>query len=248
MLDYQAINGSITGCVFQADTTYLITNTVYLYGKTTIECGTVIKIDPSSYACLDLNGPVNCSTGPYRPAIFTSSGNNTVGQTISGSSGSPTLDGPMLTFEEGDDENLSNIRFISGINIININSLTSLHVRDCQFVGSWHCIVPLSTCNIYLYNVLFSDLNIAVMTESENITVDAEQVTFDGSPIFDLDEGTPVVVTCSLTNCLLYDGGGELSSEQSEIVANGGSLSTNATFETTISPFQSVGAGNYYSG
>ena len=90
VLDY-ALNGSITNLTLQGDTTYFVTGPVNLYGTTTIEGGTVVKFTNSSASpSINLYGPVNCETGPYRMAMFTAMDDNTVGLTVTGSSGTPS--------------------------------------------------------------------------------------------------------------------------------------------------------------
>ena len=92
VLDYTIVNGTQTDYVFQGDTTYYVTNTVQLNGTTTIEGGAVIKFgDPiGTLLQLNLNGPLICQTAPYHPAIITAKSDDSVGETISGSSGSPS--------------------------------------------------------------------------------------------------------------------------------------------------------------
>src|SRR5207244_9848441 len=55
----------------------------------TIEGGTVIKFTNSPGAELSM-GTLVCQTAPYRPAILTSRNDNSVGDPIAGSTGSPT--------------------------------------------------------------------------------------------------------------------------------------------------------------
>lgn len=77
-----------TDCTLEGDKTYYVSGTVNLGGTTTIEGGAVVKY--AAGAQLNLLGPVDCQTGPYRPAIFTAKDDNSVGDTISGSTGTPS--------------------------------------------------------------------------------------------------------------------------------------------------------------
>src|SRR5207245_818261 len=61
---------------------------------TVLEGGCVIKNTNGSGAAstrIALLGPLDCRSSPYKPCIFTGKDDNSVGQTIPGSSGNPTL-------------------------------------------------------------------------------------------------------------------------------------------------------------
>jgi len=92
VLDYELVTGQ-TDFTFKGDATYLVTGRVWLYGQTTFEGNAVIKfrVDiPSELPWLALAyGTVNCRTGPYRPVVFTAKDDNSVGEVIPGSTGSP---------------------------------------------------------------------------------------------------------------------------------------------------------------
>jgi len=83
VLDYNLVL-SQTNFTFQADTTYFLSDPVNLSGTTTIEGNTVIKCVTNLGPSLNILGTVNCQTAPYRPAVITSSQDNTVGETIPG--------------------------------------------------------------------------------------------------------------------------------------------------------------------
>ena len=80
VLDY-TLQGSLTNFVLRADTTYYVASEVNFKGTTVIE-STVVKFTnyvSSPYVRLIFGGPVDCRTGPARPAIFTAKDENTVG-------------------------------------------------------------------------------------------------------------------------------------------------------------------------
>jgi hypothetical protein len=89
VLDYVTLNSSLTNYVFQGDTTYYLTGPVIISGTTTLEGGAVIKFAPGAGAKLSVDQLI-CRTGPYRPAVLTARDDNTVGETISGSTGVPS--------------------------------------------------------------------------------------------------------------------------------------------------------------
>ena len=87
VLDYVIVDVDTNGFTFQADTTYLVGHPggINFNGVTTFEGNTVVKFktDPDYPCCIqswDMNA---CATGPYRPAIFTSVNDDTVGEPIS---------------------------------------------------------------------------------------------------------------------------------------------------------------------
>jgi RHS repeat-associated protein len=87
VIDYQLVSSSITNYTFRGDLTYHVSGVVNAYGTTTFEGGTVIKYTNGAY--ISLSGPISCSTGPYRPAVLTAIDDNSVGETIQGSTGEP---------------------------------------------------------------------------------------------------------------------------------------------------------------
>ena len=89
VLDYQTVNSSLTNYTFQGDTTYYISGTVNLFGTNTFEGGTVIKY--TNNASINVTYPALVQTLPaaYRPVIFTARDDNSVGETINDSTGSP---------------------------------------------------------------------------------------------------------------------------------------------------------------
>jgi hypothetical protein len=91
VLDYTTLNSSQTNYTFQGDTTYYISGGVYLYSTTIFEGGTVVKY--TNNGNIRIGGSMIWQTGPYRPAIFTSKDDNSVGETITGSTGNPTNTG-----------------------------------------------------------------------------------------------------------------------------------------------------------
>ena len=76
----------ISGWTNKADETYYVsTNVVMDY--LTVEGGSVTKY--AGETSIEVNGFVDCQTGPYRVAIFTGRDDDSVGSTIAGSTGNP---------------------------------------------------------------------------------------------------------------------------------------------------------------
>jgi hypothetical protein len=89
VIDYFVSNSALTNFTFQTGLTYLVSGKVQLYGTTVIEGGTVVKYGQADSPQLEFNGPVDCRTGPWHPAVFTARDDDTVGEVVTGSTGRP---------------------------------------------------------------------------------------------------------------------------------------------------------------
>jgi hypothetical protein len=113
VLDYQTVNTSLINYTFKGDTTYYISGAVNLSGTNTLEGGAVLKIGTNNLAGINLaSGTFSCQTAPYRPAIFTAVDDNSVGDTITNSTGNPTnyYGGTVLGFSVLGTPNLHDLR------------------------------------------------------------------------------------------------------------------------------------------
>ncbi len=233
-IDYTTAT-SQTNFTFQADTTYYVSSNVTLSGTVTIEGGTVIKYSNSSNAKISVSSGATliCKTGPFRPAVFTSKDDNTVGETITGSTGSPTNTGAM--FLDGPDSNTTyeNLRFTYAGTAI--HALSPQEARHCQFLNCSTAISGDNNVDLKLRNVLLALCGTGVYIGTSNSLV-GEHVTADQlNKFFD---ASPALTTCKLTNCILTS------------ITN--ALGTNVSLffcTTNISGnpiFQTVGAAGYY--
>ena len=241
--DYTTINSSQTNYVFQGDTTYYVSGEYSLYGVTTLEGGTVIKMNGSGKLDIDANGTIVCDTGPYRPAVFTSFNDNTAGETIWGiSSGSPAF-GDVNTFLNVNPTNvtLHDLRFSYCDYAIEQGAwgsdIAALDAWNCQFKRIGTAVYGY---NVGLHNVLVGLGNYAAVV-GEGSSMVGENVTADGGTgLVDVDSGP---MNVCLTNCLVTG--------QPLIDPSSGSytLFTNATVcvPSPSSPiYQTIGAGSYY--
>jgi hypothetical protein len=235
VLDYVETT-SQTDFTFQGDITYLVTGELYLDGTTTIEGGTVIKFINDNVG-LTLTTPA-CKTSSYHPAIFTSSDDNSVGETISGSSGNPVVSGdgdPWLYLVGG--WSLNNIRFCYANTAIMLAAgPDGGQVSDGQFI---HCGQALQgedyfSGDLTLRNVLFSDCNYAIYGScGSGMQVVAEQVT--GDVLYFIAEcDNPV--SLFLTNSII----------KGTISISGGLYTNHVALNPSGTIFQAAGAGNYY--
>lgn len=263
VLDYQALNNSLTNFTFQSDTTYYVSGLVTLWGTNMIEGGTVIKYTNSSSAELSFNpgegpmGPLICQTGPYRPAVFTSRNDNSVGEVISGSTGNPT--NTLATYLYNPENNngagyyppLQYLRFCyAGTAIYQGNTTELLSIRNCQFV---QCSMAINDCAVeifgnvpvqQLYNVLISRCGngLADSPGDYDVVVDGENMTVDQTGILLAGSGTGSL-SGNFTNCiftaygyLLYAPGESGTTTLYDCVTN--------TTGTGI--YQKVGGASYY--
>jgi hypothetical protein len=233
-IDYTTAT-SQTNFTFQGDTTYYISSNVTFSGTTTFEGGSVIKFTNNSSAKISLTSFLSKGS-PYRMVILTSKDDNTVGDAITGSTGSPTnLNG--ATFLSGAAGNYSYLRFsyagkaISGY----IEKVNGGEVWHCQF---YRCATALLSQGGggNLHNVLFSNCGTAVdvaylafddMLRGEHITADKISIFYD--------PGTGYGGT--LTNSILTS------------VTNIGADMTLRTCTTNSSSagfYQTIGAASYY--
>jgi hypothetical protein len=94
-LDWSLLSAQATNYTFTGDSTTLVRGSIGLYGTTTIEGGAVIKLsnNVSSSASLVIYGSLAWKTGPYRMAALTSWCDDSIGETIPGSSANPVTAG-----------------------------------------------------------------------------------------------------------------------------------------------------------
>ena len=241
VFDYITINSGETNYTFQGDTTYSVSGEYYLYGTTIFEGGTVIKMNSSGKLDMDVNGTVNCLTGPYSPAVFTSINDNDVGNGIG--SGSPAM-GDVNTFLNFNSTNvlLHDCRFsyaLKAINQTDPGSGSSINIWDSQFKNVDTAVYAY---NIGLFNVLIGRnalTNAAVIVHGTGSLV-GENVTADYGTAF--VQATNASSSVALTNCLV-------TSQPLLTTDSQASLSSNAIAYVS-SPsgpiYHVVGGGSYY--
>ena len=233
VLDYTTVNANVTNFTFQGDTTYFINGEYNLYGTTTIEGGAVIKYGGASNApSVNIYGPVNCRTAPYRPVVLTAMDDNSVGESISGSTGNPTGTYANRALDCYNSVTLKNLR-ISYANIgVVLDGGSSNVVQDCQIIN---CATPVrvyQTTDTRILNVLFGNVA-GTAINSYQSTVTAEHVTAHNVGLLWTNDSS----TLNLTNSLLIG------------VTNLGSTFSggfNATNASDAGIFQIAGGGGHY--
>ena len=246
VLDYAELNTDQTDYTFQGDTTYFVTGWVNLGGTTTFEGGTVIKYDDSSWLSLNIEGTLKCKTGPYRPAVFTSRDDDSVGEGMPGSTGSPTkqaFNNLIFYLSLNSAATLSHLRFCYASCAVNTYTYCDtgdvIEIWDSQFVNCWTAFWYL---NPNLHNVLFSGCSSVIFVVGLPLTLNAEQVTADGEIVDTLGYYD---CTCNFTNSIVGNqaiaGDGNWFSVATPIYepAGGGSF-----YLTNNSPCHNAGTAN----
>jgi outer membrane protein assembly factor BamB len=200
VLDYELL--SSTNLTLQGDTTYLVSGTVNISSDLTIEGGAVIKYTNSGTGEIVVSsfGPdIVCATGPYRPAVFTSMNDNSVGVQISGSTGVPTVTSTYISFSLESTQTcvLSYLRFSYAVTALSgtVNSIggpnsTSLTNWNCQFFDctfAYNYNVQTESVLLYVYNTLFSVGTIAIEKASGSdgtLSTTAVNITADNLTAF----------------------------------------------------------------
>jgi hypothetical protein len=265
VLDYVTLNSNQTNYTFQADTTYYITGQFAISGTTVIEGGTVIKYDQSGTAEIDV-GAVNCQTASYRPAIFTAKDDNTVGETISGSSGSPSgyYANNALFVDANSNATLSHLRF-SYCNcalyyVSDISTTVTVTARDIQIVNgtqAYFIASPTSNLIFYLYNGLIANLSSGCFGGAlwsggaQNLTAVNCYFAGDGGyncQGFTVSNSILVNIPDHLDDYIGVSGGYNVfyNSVSNSSYCLGGRVAFNPCYIATNWPFQTVGAGSYY--
>lgn len=242
VLDWQALNGTTGDFTFQGDTTYLVSGPFTVNGTLTIEGGAVIKFTncPGVYgsAYVLANGPVDCRTRPYWPAVFTSQDDNSVGATLPGSTGNPDVGTYLGLATRNAPRTLSGLRFLHAW--VAVQSGAGVTVADSQLVNCWTGL-DLYGSSLTLRNVLFRDIHSVVLFDNcWGLTVTGEHVTADrfGTWLY-----VPASLSrLSLTNSLLTQGTNWV------VNPNNGLIETNAVvwLADDAGVYQSVGGGRCY--
>lgn len=234
VLDYTTVTGT-SNFTFNGDETYYVNSSISLSGTTTFQGGSIIKYAQGTSIQLNISGGVVFETAPYLPVIFTAKDDNTVGEKISGSSGSPSgyYADIAIKYNGSPDLDISgaHFRFAEiGILVDPFYPNTSI-LSNCQFLDN---DVPISINNpeITINNCLFSGSSSIVIEEYSvgsssasfvNCTVDG------GSTLYDIN-------SLSLTNSIITG-----------VTSTGSPSNTHSVILNSSSGvYDSVGAGDYY--
>jgi hypothetical protein len=251
VLDYQTINSSLTNYTFQNDTTYYISGAVDLFGlNNTFEGGAVLKYASGAMVEIMSGSQFNWQAGAYRPVILTAKDDNTAGQTISGSTGSPTgyYAEEALNFSGvSSNSTLSGFRIAYAQTAIltayaegGVQNFDNGQLVNCQ--NGFYC----NSESINVRNVLFANVqtNFQVIW---NATVDAQNSTFSGSSSLtpNISNGSLSLENCILANVTALTHYLGAMSGTNNGFYNSPEFGTGPVTNTFF-PFQTVVAGSYY--
>jgi len=237
VLDYQLINSSyLTDYTFQNDTTYHVADSVSMEGTTTLEGGAVLKYsDGATLFFLDPAQVLECKTDPYRPGVFTSYNDDTVGEILPSSTGSQAQAYAGAIYFIAGDRSLENVRFNHIYVPIYLESsgTSSLTVRNVQVTDAAY-FIDAGTAPISIYNGLFYNCGSIfsggwASFVGEHLTVHNASVLGAGSTNATVKNSLIVNVTEHPPNDM-----GTYSETATEDLASGSGV------------FQTVGAGAHY--
>jgi len=209
VLDYVTLNSSLTNYVFKGDSTYYITATVNLYGTTIIDGGTVIKSGG-----LALRGPLDCRTSLYRSATWTAKDDDSIGEIISGSIGTPTnYTGTSLNlYDTSAVCDLHDFRMFYAQYGIIANSGVQARLSHFQIGKSQNAVGLVAGSAADCRNFLIYDLTSRAFPITGSVTNHSEHGTFHRVPYYrqTTNASSPFTLTNSLlisvTNNVLYTG------------------------------------------
>jgi hypothetical protein len=196
VLDYQIVNSNLTNITFQGDSTYYISGAANLFGTTTFEGGAVLKYPPnfSTVGIFIWDTPPVFKTAAYRPAIFTSINDNSVGEVVFPTNFPVVGVATYLTITLNDSGNdvtsFPYLRFAYAGTALQYNfSANPRPVQDCQFVNCGTALEILQgsqinpTLPLSVNNVLFSQCGTALISDGNlmgaNITADQVDTFYD---------------------------------------------------------------------
>jgi hypothetical protein len=228
VLDYIIYGGDTNEITFQADTTYLISDGFSIWNTATIEGNTVIKIGTTNPTVIQFFGDIVMKTDPYRPAIFTSQNDTTVGLDFTAPGSPAKYHGAIAC--AGYDLSFKHLRISHaqyGLQTYSMN-LIDAQFTDCDRAFYSH-YYPINVDNVLFHRVGRVFAGSAYTARARNITVNQCAQLSD-------DFANPAYSQVAITNSLLVN------------VTNLGtvSLTTNYTVTTTNNVFQTVGAGAHY--
>lgn len=248
VLDYVLASTQTNG-TFHADKTYYLSGTVSLSGTNSFEGGAVFKYaNNASLGLISVNSNLNWRATPYRPVIFTSKDDDTVGETINGSTGVPTnyYGKPALYIVAGGNLTLENLRFSWAKQAIEVvgTTIAFLNVQLVKCDGG----ASFSSGGASLRNALFSGIrtNLHLYQGTFNL----QNVTFNDS-LYLTTLASNNSATLTITNCVFANITNLYPYSPSQLSAgyNGFHRSAtfgSATFTNTTFPFQTFGAAGYY--
>ncbi len=252
VLDYQMVNNAgETDFTFSGTTNYLISGSLPLFGTVTIEGGTVLKFTDDAGLFLAPGAVLVCDTTNYLPAVFTCKNDNTIGETIAGSTGVPQrVLSVGLGFDGGTYE-VSHVRFKHLFAPIFGDNSANITVRNVQFVNADSGIYSIGTAAINVFNALAHDCDI--LYYGDTTAFRGEHITMHHGQALGIAY-YPNSSTALLKNCLIVDVPGPLtysgtvtSEQMVKLASDAGIFQTlegGAHYLPLTSPFRGIATAN----
>jgi archaellum component FlaF (FlaF/FlaG flagellin family) len=238
VLDYDEEDaGDLTDFTFQAGTTYYISGGLNLYGTTTFSGTAVIKED-ELFGSLGIYGYVNSATDPADPAIFTSANDDSLGETIDGSTGNPSQCMNNMINAFTDSIELDNFQInYSECAFFSYNHNSTSIFWNCEFNNCQWPNIAVDSGEVVLRNVLnptvyFCGVDYGWATDGDWYALDAQQVTSVGQG-----------------GSFLYGASGSYSIKNSIIMGEDGDWESTGSLEDVVTSgvtFASDGTNNYF--
>jgi hypothetical protein len=251
VLDYSIVGFDDMDVTFSGDSTWYVSDAEYLDGTVTFEGGTVIKYAPGAALYIDADSEIKDSAAAYRPVIFTAMDDDTAGETIGGSTGTPTgyYADPALSEDSALYQAFSNLRISYAYQALEIiGNHDGVFFYDMQLVNCSNG-VKTSGASVYFYNVLFADVG-RCFNEGDSSRIDVQNGTFCNAAY--LTWATSSGFEFNATNCI-FAGVDDLEYSLDDYTVISGdhngfthSPAFGANTVSAANPFQTVGTGSYY--
>jgi len=256
VLDYTITLVSATNFTFKSDTTYHVSGTVYCNGTNTFEGGTVLKYATNGTVQIvpgspDVGDPRVVWQGwDYRPVIFTAKDDNSVGETITGSTGSPSgfYGDPMLLLSSlAATPTINGLRMAYGktaLSCVGANAnVYGAQILNCQKA------TYLLGANLLLGNALLTGNNTNFFCSAGG-QANVQNATVSAATCLAAAPSGPLNNEIMLTNCVLANVtnlfAGTLSSAGSHNAFYSGSTFGDSPITVASYPFQAIGGGAHY--
>lgn len=200
LLDYSLeLSGGLTNWFFTPEASHVVRGQVNLYGVTRIGASVVKFAAASTGASLNFNGGVVCETAPYRPCVFTSLNDDSIGTQVSEGALSGYFGAAAMRASTTVTGELHDLRFLYANT--GIDWPGSERFYNLQFVSCSNAIRRFSATNAPVHNVMIRGTANGFI--GTNASISAQHLTFEGVSTIARLAGTPSTLT--LTNSILAD-------------------------------------------
>ncbi|SPE58921.1 exported hypothetical protein [Verrucomicrobia bacterium] len=262
-IDFSIIT-SQTNLLLKGDSTYFITNGIILAGSNTFEPGCVLKFSSNASIAFSPTAQINWQGQPARPILMTAKDDNSCGDLITGSTGTPTnfYASPALNLTGLSSVTLTNFRIAFANQAIVASCLPlTVSLYDGQIVNCGSGIYIPGQGTLNLRNMLFASFQTALSLSYCGAS--AQNVTFSALPggppnytpsfLLVAAGGPTNSMSVNATNCIFANfssfspnNPAAVSGGDNGFYNNGGATFGAPALTVSSSPFQVAGAGYFY--